>query len=70
MIPILIVKAYRLIPAPIRRIWSFGLSTSHLALAAIAMSDTPWRTLLQWGMPQFTSIGVAWKLGEGGKGAP
>jgi hypothetical protein len=32
---ILAVLAYRLIPAPVRRIWSFGCSTSYLALAEL-----------------------------------
>lgn len=34
-IPLTIVLIYRLIPARIRRLWSGGVSTSHLALAGI-----------------------------------
>ena len=34
LIALVVIRAYRLIPCRIRRTWSFGKSTSHLALAA------------------------------------
>lgn len=38
-IPLVIVRTYRLIPARIRRVWSGGVSTSHLALASPSWSS-------------------------------
>lgn len=37
---IVIILLYRLIPCRIRRIWSFGSSTSHLALLAVRETET------------------------------
>jgi hypothetical protein len=34
LIALAVIGAYRLIPCRVRRVWSFGKSTSHLALAA------------------------------------
>lgn len=104
-LPLLIVRAYRLIPARIRRLWSFGSSTSHLALAAL-LAGGGWAVLLSycrlswnpgpfmpfpswtdpgpqgalsWSHPRHARggprhagprTGLAWKLGEGGRGAP
>jgi hypothetical protein len=34
LIALVIISAYRLIPCPIRRLWSFGTSTSALAMDA------------------------------------
>ena len=36
---LVLVLGYRLIPARVRRVWSFGKSTSHLALAELRSGD-------------------------------
>src|SRR5215472_14147871 len=38
---IVIVLIYRLIPARVRRVWSFGASTSHLVLADLRAWEGP-----------------------------
>jgi hypothetical protein len=37
---IMLILAYRLIPCRIRRLWSFGYSTSHLGLAVVRDAGT------------------------------
>jgi hypothetical protein len=49
MIPLAIVKTYRFIPPSIRALWSFGTSSSHLALASPS-----WTSLLYHGTPKFS----------------
>jgi hypothetical protein len=56
MIPLLIVRAYRLIPPRMRAHFG-GRSTSHLALAAILAGAPPWAALWRYGRP---------RMGDGG----
>lgn len=49
MIPLVIITAYRLIPARVRSLWSFGSSSSHLALQGIKEGQNGWRMIAQYG---------------------
>jgi hypothetical protein len=55
MIPLAIVKTYRFIPPSIRALWSFGTSSSHLALASPS-----WTSLLYHGTPKFSGKDGTW----------
>jgi hypothetical protein len=57
VIPLLIIRAYRLIPPRVRGAVFRGRSTSHLALAAIAGGMNGWAALWRYGRP---------RLGDGG----
>ena len=54
-IPLAIILAYRLIPARIRHIWSFGTSSSHLALA-----HPSWRALGHYSRFKLASPDGGW----------
>jgi hypothetical protein len=56
-IPLAIIKTYRFIPPSVRSLWSFGGSTSHLALAS-----PTWGTLWRHGRPHLDSYPTSlWK---------
>ena len=61
---ILVILAYRLIPKPVRRLWSSGESTSHLALARFRAGQvTGWaavRLFLWYAIPNF-GVGDQWR---------
>lgn len=50
--PVLIIRAYRMIPARVRGVLFRGSSTSHLALAAIAGGMGGWAALWRYGRPR------------------
>jgi hypothetical protein len=70
-LPLAIIRAYLLIPARVRWLWrlSGGVSTSHLALAA-ALSGESWSAFRYARLSLGPGLSAAWKLGEGGRGAP
>lgn len=49
LLPLLIVRAYRLIPPRARRVPGVRGSTSHLALAAILAGGNGWAALRRYG---------------------
>lgn len=51
MIPLLIIRIYRLIPPRVRGAVFRGNPTSHLALAAIAGGMNGWAALWRYGRP-------------------
>ena len=85
MIPLLIIRVYRLIPPRTRSTLFTSTGASTRALADIAAGASPWRALWRHGglvfrggvaCPSWTDpgpqgrVGAAWKLGDGGRGAP
>ena len=53
----MIILAYRMIPPRLRRVWSFGSSSSHLALA-----DPGWASIRKYAVAPAWRIAVAWVL--------
>lgn len=50
-VPLAVMHAYQLIPARIRRLWSFGSSSSTLAIAAVLCGMNGWTALRRYGCP-------------------
>ena len=60
-IPLIVIKTYRLIPNNIRGKWSFGTSSSHLAL------ETPtWTSLFHYATPKLDTYRTGWPEGTPG----
>jgi hypothetical protein len=70
MIPLLVIRTYRLIPPRVRGAVFRGNSTSHLALAAIAAGMSGWKALWVFGRPRLRTPGGSWgndlSTGDGG----
>lgn len=61
-----VIVLYRLIPKPIRRLWSFGDSTSHLALARFRAGEvTGWAAVRLFCWYAVPSMNGAWRSGQG-----